>query len=115
MAKEFHVGETAQVKVVKLVDAHGNETDTWDKISGIQYTADHPESVTVDDEDAEPRDAVVSFIGLTPAGEDSFVRATLDGDPGDGVTEINLVTEAFQVVAGPAVAGMLTLDIMPEE
>lgn len=111
MAREFHVGEHAKA-TVKLFDADGNPTDRFDMMTGIKYEISDPAAATIADADAEPRDVEIEFVALTEVGVDEFLTVTLDGDPGDGVTEIRLESEAFQIVQGDAVSGTLDLELV---
>ena len=111
MALELHPGETVDFKVV-LYQASGAETDTFDTVTGIEYSVSDPEAVEILDEDAEPRDGHLRVVQpSTPSGEDQFLRCVLDGDPGDGVTEIRLESEPWVVVDGPATGGTVTLQL----
>lgn len=109
---EVHIGETGKV-IVRMKDANGNETDSYDKMSGVTYTSTHPGMVDVVDADAEPKDAELSFSALTPTGEDAFINVSFDGDPGDGVRQVALVSEAIHVVPGDAVAGTVEIVVTP--
>ena len=111
MALEFHPGETVEFKVT-LYQASGAETDTFDEVAGIEWSVSDPEAVEILDEDAEPRDGQLRVVPPSqPPGEDQFLRCVLDGDPGDGVTEIRLESEPWVVVDGPATGGAVTLQL----
>ena len=101
---EVFVGQKGKA-VIKMHDAQGRETNTYDTITGIQYTVDNPELVSVVDEDAEPKDAELEALapGTTNIG------CQFDGDPGDGVRTIMLESEDIIVSEPPpgeAVSGI---------
>ena len=108
---ELHIGDTVDVKA-ELRDSSGAPTDTYDKITGLEWSVSDPEAVEIVDEDAEPKDCQLKIVALSqPPGEDQFLRCVLDGDPGDGVTEIRLESVPWVVVPGPASSGHVTMTI----
>lgn len=109
MAREFHPGEKVGFKVT-LYQASGAKTDSYDTITGITYTVSDPNAANVTDEDAEPRDGELNFAAPSqPAGQDQFLEVSLDGDAGEGVVPIQMRSEPWVVVDGPAVSGTLEL------
>lgn len=103
---QAHVGDIG-VAEVHMTDAQGNDTDSYDVMSGISYVSSDPDSIEVVDDDAEPKDARLNFLALTDAPQQ--VTVTFDGDPGDGVRSITLVSEDIEVVPGPATGGTVTI------
>ena len=108
---ELHRGETVDFEA-ELFDSSGQLTDTYDKITGIEWSVSDPDAVEILDEDAEPKDGQLKVRELSqPPGQDQFLRCVLDGDPGDGVTEIRLESVSWVVVPGPARSGNVTMKI----
>jgi hypothetical protein len=109
MSREFHPGEKVGFKVT-LYQASGAPTDSYDTITGITYTVSDPNAANITDEDAEPRDGELNFAAPSqPAGQDQFLDVSLDGDAGEGVVPIQMRSEPWVVVDGPAVSGKLEL------
>jgi hypothetical protein len=106
MAVEVHVGEVG-VAEVEMRDAQGNVTDDYDKVAGIQWSTTDPASVTLVDDDANPKDATFNFLAITTAPVTATVM--FDGDAGDGVTQITGTSEEINVVPGPARSGTVTI------
>jgi hypothetical protein len=96
MAVEAQLGQPVKA-LVKMFDANGQETDSYDKMTGIKYTSRNPDVATIVDEDAEPKDAMIQTLSL---GEVQF-DVIFDGDPGDGVREIALLSDVLRVVPVP--------------
>ena len=100
---DAHIGDLGRA-VVKMTDANGNPTDSYDNMSGIQYESSDPSKVTVVDDDAEPRDATLEFLALTE-GAPVTITVRFDGDPGNGERAITLQSEPINVVPGEATGG----------
>jgi len=109
---DVHIGEEG-VAEVEMYDSDGNVTDSYDKISGIQWSMSDPTKAELVDDDAEPKDARFNFMALTPDGPVT-AGCTFDGDPGDGVTKVELVSEEINIVPGPARSGQIKIKIGPK-
>jgi len=110
---DAHVGDLG-VALVEMTDADGRVTDTYDVISGIVYESSNPAVVVVVDDDAEPKDARLDFLAVSP--DPVRVTVRFDGDPGDGVRAIELISEDIMVVElppGEATGGTVTIRFTP--
>jgi hypothetical protein len=90
------VGQAGRA-VVRMVDANGRETNTYDTMTGITYASTDPDVVSVVDEDVEPKDATLMANDVGQA----TLTCTFDGDPGDGIRQIMLQSEPIDVVEPP--------------
>ena len=113
MTIEAHIGDLGVAEVV-MRDSPSNPTDRYDSMSGIAYSSSHPTAVNVVDDDAEPKDARVEFLALTN-GEEATITCTFDGDPGDGITTVVLVSEGIMVVPGDAVGGEIKIRFVQQQ
>lgn len=90
------VGQKGTAKVT-MYDADGRQTDSYDVMSGIQYSSTDPNVVSVLNEDEEPRDAEL----MAHAEGQATITCTFDGDPGDGLRSITLQSPPIDVVLPP--------------
>jgi hypothetical protein len=106
---EFAIAETWSAKmvqayvgqqgtaIVRMFDADGRETDSYDTMAGIQYDSSDSSVVSVVDEDAEPKDATL----MAHAEGQATITCMFDGDPGDGERQITLQSDTIEVVMPP--------------
>lgn len=109
----FHPGEVVDFELELFTEA-GAPTRNFDTVSGLMYATTDPAVSKVVDEDADPFSGQVHMLVAAP-GEDQKLTCDLDGDAGDGVTEIHIESETYEVVDGPARAGRLTLKLRQVE
>jgi hypothetical protein len=106
-------GQTGRA-VVRMFDAEGDETDHYDRMTGIIYSSTDATVISIVDEDVEPKDAEI--VAHVASDVPQKLTCQFDGDPGDGVRTIMLESEEIMVLEPPpgeAVTGTFEVEFRP--
>jgi hypothetical protein len=106
---DLHVGDSNVRARVRMRDANGNETDSYDVAGGVTWASSDPSKVAITDDDADPKDARVVVLALT-GGAPVWLNVSFDGDPGDGTRAVEAQSEDINVVPGDATTAEVVIE-----
>jgi hypothetical protein len=107
---DLRIGEPNVHARVIMRDASGNETQSYDVAGGVLWESTDDTKIAILDDDADPRDAVVSVLALTEEGSPVRLSVSFDGDSGSGVRTVRGESEDLNVVPGDATGAEITIE-----